>query len=287
MIPSDWISNGPLLADGAWGTELQRQGLTAGACADEWNLSRPEAVGAVARSYREAGSRVVLTNTFRANCVSLADFGLADRAEAINSAGVAISKQYAPGALVFASIGPTGKLLVAEQVTREEMAAAFAGQATALARAGADALLIETMSDPEEASIAVREAKQTGLPVIVSFAFESGKKRDRTLMGSTPERCAAAAVEAGADAVGANCGIGIEQAVPLCRRLAETSGLPVWIKPNAGLPVTVEGGGISWPASPAEFAAQAPAVIEAGAKFIGGCCGTNPEFIRALHAVLR
>jgi len=286
VIPSEWIKDGPLLADGAWGTEMQRQGLEPGACADEWNLSHAEAVGAVARGYREAGSRVVLTNTFRANRISLGDFGLGDRAVAINRAGVEISKQYAPGALVFASIGPSGKLLVAEQVTREQLAEAFAEQAAALAGAGADALLLETMSDPEEAAIAARAAKQTGLPVIVSFAFESGKKRDRTLMGSTPEQCAAAAVEAGADAVGANCGIGIEQAVPLCRRLAEASGLPVWIKPNAGLPVTGEGGALVWPASPEEFAAQAPAVIEAGANFIGGCCGTNPEFIRALKAVL-
>src|ERR1039457_4593601 len=195
-----------LIADGAWGTELQARGLPPGAAPDTWNLTHPERVEAVARAYVEAGSQVILTNTFRANAVAM-EGGL----EAINRAGVEISKRAAAGrALVFASIGPTGKMLMAGEIGEEQAHAAFAAQAMALATAGADALLVETMSDIEEARLAVAAAKSTGLPVIVSFAFDSGKSKDRTMMGATPEAVAAAMVEAGADAVGANCGVGVE-----------------------------------------------------------------------------
>ncbi|HYW46589.1 MAG TPA: homocysteine S-methyltransferase family protein [Bryobacteraceae bacterium] len=287
MIPAEWMEAAPLLADGAWGTELQKLGLAPGGCADEWNLSHREEVGSVARAYREAGSRIVLTNTFRANRIALAPYGLADRTDEINRAGVEISRGFAPGALVFASIGPSGRLLIGEDISAEALAEAFGEQAAALWQGGADALLIETMSDPEEARIAIVAAKSTGLPVIASFAFESGRNHDRTMMGATPERCATVARGAGADAVGANCGIGMEQAAGLCHRLSEASGLPVWIKPNAGMPSTTADGALSYPATPEEFAASVPALVEAGAMFIGGCCGSDPRFIRAMCAALR
>src|ERR1035438_10214650 len=190
----EWLADGLLIADGAWGTELQARGLAPGAAPDTWNLTHPERVEAVARAYVEAGSQVILTNTFRANAVAM-EGGL----EAINRAGVEISKRAAAGrALVFASIGPTGKMLMAGEIGEEQAHAAFAAQAMALAAAGADALLVETMSDIEEARLAVAAAKSTGLPVIVSFAFDSGKSKDRTMMGATPEAVAAAMVEAGA-----------------------------------------------------------------------------------------
>jgi len=233
----------------------------------------------------EAGSQVILTNTFRSNRITLEEAGLAGQLDAINRAGVEISKRAAAGkALVFASIGPTGKLLMNGEVSREEeVAGAFAAQAVALAAAGADALLVETMSDLEEAGLALSAAKSTGLPVIVSFAFDSGKNKDRTMMGVTPEAAACAMESAGADAVGANCGAGIERFVPVCERLAAACSLPVWIKPNAGLPEMQEGSVVySTPAG--VFASYLPALVEAGASFIGGCCGTTPEFIRALAA---
>jgi methionine synthase I (cobalamin-dependent) len=230
----------------------------------------------------EAGSQVILTNTFRSNWITLAEAGLAGQLDAINHAGVEISKRAAAGkALVFASIGPTGKLLMNGEVGREEVAAAFAAQALALAEAGADALLIETMSDLEEAGLALSAAQFTGLPVIVSFAFDSGKNKDRTMMGVTPEAAARAMESAGADAVGANCGAGIERFVPVCARLAAACSLPVWIKANAGLPEMREGA-VVYSTPPGVFASYLPALIEAGASFIGGCCGTTPEFIRAL-----
>ena len=273
----EWLAGGPLISDGAWGTQLQALGLDPGAAPDTWNLTHPELVEAVARAYVEAGSQVILTNTFRANAIAMQG-----DLEAINRAGVAISKRAAAGrALVFASIGPTGKMLMAGEIGAEQAQAAFAAQAAALAGAGADALLVETMSEIEEARLAVAAARSTGLPVIVSFAFDSGKNKDRTMMGATPEAVAAAMVEAGADAVGANCGVGVEYAAAICRRLHAACDLPVWVKPNAGLP-KMEGTAIRYDVSAESFASHYPAICQAGASFLGGCCGSTPDFIRAL-----
>jgi len=279
------IANRPVLTDGAWGTELQKRGLSVGECPDAWNLTHPEEVAEVARRYSEAGSRVVLTNTFRGNPISLAAHGLGARAAEINRAGVELSKKAGGVALVFGSVGPSGKLFAAGEVTEEELAAAFRIQAEALAAGGADALLLETFSEVEEALIALRAAKATGLPIIVSFAFDTGKNKDRTMTGVTPERAASAMTEAGADAVGANCGVGIEQVVEICRRMRAATHLPLWMKPNAGLPEVVDGC-IEYRVTAQQFASSVPLLREAGARFIGGCCGTNPEFIRAAAAAL-
>ncbi len=279
----EWLKNGVMISDGAWGTELQAHGLPAGTIPDTWNLTHPEQVKSVARAYVEAGSQVILTNTFRANSIAMHDCSEADL-DGINRAGVALSKQAAGGqALVFASIGPTGKILLSRQVSAGQVSAAFAAQARSLAAAGADALLIETMSEIEEARLAVEAAKATGLPVIASFAFDSGKNKDRTMMGATPESVAAAMVSAGADGVGANCGVGVEFAAPICRRLHAACALPVWIKPNAGLPV-VEGAAVRYATTAEYFASHYAALRDAGALFVGGCCGSTPEFVRALIA---
>jgi methionine synthase I (cobalamin-dependent) len=280
-----WLANGLLITDGAWGTELQARGLPPGTMPDTWNLAHPEHVESVARAYVDAGSQVILTNTFRANAIAMHGCP-EDDLDAINRAGVAISRQAAGEALVFASMGPTGKMLLSGEIDSEHVAAAFAAQARSLAAAGADALLVETMSDIDEARLAVDAARRTGLPVIVSFAFDSGKNKDRTMMGATPEIVAEAMVEAGADAVGANCGVGVEQVVPICRRLRAACDLPIWIKPNAGLP-TMDGTAIRYSTSAEFFALHYAALREAGAAFLGGCCGTTPEFIRALASAQR
>jgi len=281
----EWLSGGLLITDGAWGTELQARGLPPGTNPDTWNLTHPEQVEEVARAYAEAGSQVILTNTFRANAVAINGVPEADL-DAINRAGVALSRRAAGQALVFASIGPTGKMLLSGEMSSEQASAAFAAQSRSLAAAGADALLVETMSDIDEARLAVEAARRTGLPVIVSFAFDSGKNKDRTMMGATPEAVAAAMAEAGADAVGANCGVGVEKAVSICQRLRAASDLPIWIKPNAGLP-TIEGSAIRYGASAEFFASHFVALREAGAAFLGGCCGSTPEFIRALVSARR
>jgi 5-methyltetrahydrofolate--homocysteine methyltransferase len=270
------------LTDGAWGTEFQRLGAALGACTDEWNLTRPDFVLQVAESYVQAGSQVILTNSFRANSISLAQYGLQERLEAINRAAVKISKKAAgSSAMVFASIGPSGKLLLTKEVTPEQLKKAFSEQARALAAEGPDALLIETMTDLAEARIAAAAALETGLPVIVSLVFDSGKNRDRTIMGTTPEQAATALTSDGVHGIGANCGLGISDFIPVCQRLAAATTLPVWIKPNAGLP-EMAGGVAKYKTSPTEFASSASELIAAGATFLGGCCGTTPEFIREL-----
>jgi 5-methyltetrahydrofolate--homocysteine methyltransferase len=275
-----WLAGELLITDGAWGTELQARGLPTGTNPDTWNLTHPERVEQVARAYADAGSQVILTNTFRANAIAMQDIPPAEL-DRINRAGVAISRRGAPRARVFASIGPTGKILMAGEVSSDEVSAAFAAQAQSLAAAGADALLIETMSDIEEARLAVGAARRTGLPVVASFAFDSGRDKDRTMMGATPESVAAAMDEAGASALGANCGVGVERAVSLCRRLHAASSLPVWIKPNAGLP-TIEGSRLHYTTSAEFFASHFAALRDAGASFVGACCGSTPEFVRAL-----
>jgi 5-methyltetrahydrofolate--homocysteine methyltransferase len=160
------------------------------------------------------------------------------------------------------------------------VALAFEEQAAALAEGGAQALLLETMSDLEESVIALAAARKTGLPVIVSFTFDTGRNKDRTMTGVRPEQAAARMTEAGADAVGANCGIGIAEYVPICQRLRASTSLPLWIKANAGLPEMDDGRPV-YRTSAEQFCSHLPALVEAGANFIGGCCGTGPEFIRA------
>jgi len=282
---SEWLAGGLLITDGAWGTELQARGLPAGTIPDTWNLTHPEQVADVARAYVEAGSQVILTNTFRANAIAMKGVNAAEL-DAINRAGVELSRRVPGQALVFASIGPTGKLLVSGEITREQVLAAFVAQSQSLASAGADALLVETMSDINEACLAVEAARRTELPVIVSFAFDSGKNKDHTMMGATPEAVAAAMAEAGADAVGANCGVGIERVVSICERLRAATDLPIWIKPNAGMP-TVEGSSTRYGTTAESFAAHLSAMRQAGAAFLGGCCGSTPEFIRALVSARR
>ena len=277
------LEKGVVITDGAWGTELQKLGLPSGVVPDTWNVAEPEKVESVARAYADAGSEVVLTNTFRANAIAMAGVSPDDDLDAINRAGVAISKRGAPGALIFASMGPTGEVLSVSDVSAAEVLAAYLAQAESLKHGGADAIVIETMSDIEEARIAVEAAKRTGLPVVASFAFDSGRNKDRTMTGATPEAVAKAMSEAGADAVGANCGVGVELAVGICRRLSDAGDLKVWIKPNAGLP-TVEGGAVRYSTSAEFFASHFQRLRDAGAAFIGACCGSTPEFIRALIA---
>lgn len=277
------LAQSPVLTDGAWGTELQARGLASGEFPDTWNLLHPERVADVARAYVEAGSRVILTNTFGANRLRLAESSMADRLVEINRRGVELSRLAAQGrAFVFASIGPTGKMLLSGETTPEELRTAFEEQAMALADAGADALVIETMSDLDEARPAIAAARTTGLPVVACMVFDSGKDKDRTMMGATPEQVARALTEAGADVVGANCGLGIAAFVPICQRLHAATERPIWIKANAGLPEMVDGR-LTYRTTPEEFASHLPALKEAGASFIGGCCGTNPAFIRALR----
>ena len=272
----------PIVVDGAWGTQMFARGLKPGGCPDKWNLDHPDRVQSVAQAYVDAGADIILTNTFGANRYVLEAHGAAEMIKEINREGAALSKAAAGDkAKVFASIGPSGKMLMMGEVDEEDLEEAFGEQATALCEGGADGIVIETMADLEEAVIAIRAAKRTGLPVVGCMVYDSGADMDRTMMGVSPEQQVEEFLEAGVDVIGANCGQGIEGFIDITRRLKEGSGLPVWIKANAGLPEQVDGK-LVYPTTPEQFADAAQKVYESGALFIGGCCGTSPDFISVL-----
>ncbi|MBI5648236.1 MAG: homocysteine S-methyltransferase family protein [Ignavibacteriae bacterium] len=280
-------NSGPVLLDGAWGTELQKRGLPVGACPDLWNVEFPELVAGVARSYVQAGSAIILTNTFGANAIVLARHGLSDRAAELARAGAEISRAEAGSEVrVFGSMGSTGALLLMGEVSEVELAEVYLTQARALAEGGVDALLLETMTDLDETLIALAAAKSTGLPVAVSMVFDSGEDGASTMMGLHARDAAAELERAGADIIGANCGTGITDALPVCRILRAGTTRPVWMKPNAGLP-EISDGRILYSATPESFAAGIRALVDAGASYVGGCCGTTPEHIARAWAELQ
>lgn len=273
------------MADGAWGTEFFKRGLMQGSPPDEWNLTHPEIVRDITREYLESGADIVLTNTFGANRFRLEAHGLADRVEEINASAVAIAKEIvADRALVAGDIGPSARFLTMGEVTPEALFEVFAEQARALAAAGVDWIVVESMTDVEEMAIAVRAAVETARrPVVASMTYNRTPKGYRTMMGNTPETCVRRAEEAGASVIGANCGSGIEDYVPLAPLLREMTTLPLWVKANAGIPQIV-GGKVAWPLTAQEYASFVPALISAGVDVIGGCCGTDPDFVRAIRA---
>ena len=286
MTRDQWdalCASAPVLLDGAWGTQLQEYGLPPGEGADEWNCSHPEAVGAVARSYVEAGSRIILTNTFGANPIMLARHGAADRTEAINEAGAACSRQAVAGTatFVFGSIGPTGQLLMMGDVSEADMLKGFERQVAALQAGGVDGFVVETMAALDEATLAVQAATATGLPVVASMVYDTGPDKDRTMMGVTPAQAATVLAAAGAWAIGANCGQGPDTFLAIGQQYREATNLPIWLKPNAGLPEMRNGQAV-YDLAPKDFAAALDALHKAGAMFLGGCCGTSPTFIKAI-----
>ena len=275
------------VTDGAWGTELQNRGLPAGSLPEPWNIENPAAVEAVARSYVDVGSEVILTNTFGGNRVVLSSHGLSDRAAELCEAGVALSRRAAGDEVkVFASIGPTGKIVMMGEVDGEEFSAAFAEQAAAVARGGADAIVLETFNELAEIKLAIDAVCDAcDLPVVASMTFASGPDGTATMMGDSPADLAAVAEAAGIDAVGANCGTGPDNYVNVAALLAQATDLPIWIKANAGLPQLVDGQ-TTFAMGPEEFASFVGPLAEAGARFIGGCCGTTPEHLRAVRAAV-
>ena len=280
------ISSGPVVTDGSWGTQMQKRGLNRGECPDSWNLKHPQRVLEVAQQYVTAGSQVILTNTFGGSRLALKKYNLDHQTVDINMAGVEISKKAAGNrAYVFASIGPTGLMLVTRETTEAELQNVFEEQAAAQARAGADGIIVETMIDVTEARIAATAAKQTGLPVIVSMVYDSGENKDRTMMGNSPEEVVEELTGVGVDGIGANCGQGIEAFLPICARLRQATDLPLWMKPNAGLPDLIDDKAV-FRTTAQEFVQYIPEMIQAGAGFIGGCCGTDQVFVKAIREIV-
>ena len=278
-----------LVSDGAWGTFLQSKGLKAGECPEQWNIDHPEAVLDIAGSYIEAGADTIETNSFGGNRFKLEAYGLGDKVHELNKKAAQLSRQAAgDDKYVLGSIGPTGKMIIMEDVTEEELYDCFKEQAVALYEGGADALVIETMTAIDEATIAVRACREnTPCEVICTMTFDDLLNGEyRTMMGVSPAEMVVALKEAGAHIVGANCSNGIEGMIHITEEIRSVDkNIPVLIHANAGLPV-LKGTCTVFPESPEMMADFAPRLAKAGANIIGGCCGTTPAHIHKLVDVL-
>ncbi len=271
--------------DGAMGTMLQAGGLKAGGCPELMNIEMPEAVERVHRAYVEAGATIIETNTFGASPLKLAHYEIAHRAAELNAAAVKIAKKAAAGrAKVAGSIGPTGKFIYPlGELDFEDAYNSFAVQAKALAEAGADYLIIETCIDLQEMRAALLAAKDAvNIPVICQMSYsEDG----RTVTGTDPAAAAILLEKMGADIIGANCSVGPKEFVDIVEKLVQNCRVPISAQPNAGMPRLVDGKTL-FPMNPEEFAAYAIPLVKAGATFIGGCCGTTPEHIKAVANII-
>ena len=278
-----------LISDGATGTYLQAHGLEAGGCPEEFNASHPEVVQGMARAYLDAGSDMVLTDSFGGSPFMLKKYGHGDRVHELNKLAAQHARSQAPpGRYVIGSVGPTGEFLAPlGEVTTEEMLDGFVEQITALAEGGADAVVIETMTAIEEATLAIKAAKEnTDLVVMSTMVFDKGPRGFFTMMGITPERAVKELKEAGADIVGANCGNGIDVMIELSREIRSAAEGPMLVHSNAGIP-SIKGGEIVYPETPEYMAERFKVLADIGVNILGGCCGTGPDHIRALHDVLR
>jgi len=276
-----------LVADGAAGTWLQSAGLSSGTPPEVWNVEHPDEILAMHRAYLAAGADIILTNTFGGTRHKLGKFGLEERVEELDRAATDLAHQAAADqALVAGDIGPLGDLLSPlGTVTYEEAVDCFAEQARYLAAGGADFILIETMADLEEAAAAVEGTKSvTALPVVCSMSFDTHR---RTMMGVRPEQMVERLWPMGVAAVGVNCGHSLEDNEAVLRAAHEANtDVPLWYKPNAGLP-RLEGGQTVFDVGPEEFAAAVGRLLGEGARVVGGCCGTTPDHIRALSQVVK
>jgi 5-methyltetrahydrofolate--homocysteine methyltransferase len=274
-----------LVSDGAWGTLLHEKGLKPGECPESWNLARRDDVLEIARQYADAGADMIKTNSFGASRIKLAHYGLDRKASEINRAAAEISREAAgDDRIVLGSIGPTGKFLITGEVTEEDLVDAFAEQAVALERGGADSACIETMSALDEALAAVRAVREnTNLEAVCTFTFEKTVDGSfRTMAGVSPADMARALADAGVDVIGTNCGNGMAGMVEIVKEIRSVQKkIPVLVHANAGKPGLVEGKTV-FPETPQETARFIPALLRAGANAVGGCCGTTPVHIRAI-----
>lgn len=277
-----------LISDGAWGTMLQSRGLTSDDCPEEWNLSHPDDVRAIASAYVDAGSDMILTNTFGGSRIKLDKKHLGERVAEFNHAAAALSLDVAGGAIVAGSVGPTGEFLQPMGLMSEEqMREVFSEQIEAILAAGVKVICIETMMALEEAQCAVKAARtlDASVDVLATMTFEKGAKGYHTMMGVSPAQAAAGLLEAGADVVGSNCGNGIEGMIEVAGEFRAATDKPVLIHANAGVPELIDGKTV-FRQSPADFATNVEALIKAGANIVGGCCGTTPEHIQAIKTVV-
>jgi 5-methyltetrahydrofolate--homocysteine methyltransferase len=274
-----------LLTEGATGTNFQEMGLPPGVAPEEWVFDDPDRVRDLHARFLRAGSELVLTCSFGANALRLTDGPLAGRVRELNVRAVELAREVVgEQGLVGGAIGPTGKLVEPYgPLTRELCEEAYAEQAQALAEGGVDVLVLETFFAVDEALWAVAGIRGvTELPLIISFSFDQGT---RTMMGVSPADVVAAFQPLGVAAIGANCGRSLEDNDTVVHEFLQATSVPVWIKPNAGVP-QVLGDAVVYQADPATLAAHVADYARQGARIVGGCCGTTPEHIAAIARAL-
>ena len=278
--------NGPIILDGATGTNLMEAGMPIGVCPEQWVMEHPEVLLKMQREYVEAGSHIVYAPTFTGNRIKLEEYGLQDRLVEINTTLVKLSKQAVDGkALVAGDMTMTGQqLFPMGELMFEDLVDVYKEQAGVLAEAGVDLFVVETMMSLQECRAAVLAIREVcDLPIMVTLTYnEDG----RTLFGTPPETAVVVLQSLGVDAIGVNCSTGPMEMVPLVKTMAEYSTVPLIAKPNAGLP-ELEGKKTVYRMTPEEFAEAGVALVKAGAAIVGGCCGTTKEHIRALADAVR
>lgn len=283
-------NNTILVSDGGWGTFLFKLGLEVGDCPEIWNVTHRSDVLGIAQSYIDAGSDMILTNSFGASPPRLEHYGLQDRAFELNEAAAAISREAAgDDHFVLGSIGPSGVIVMMQEVPEETVYDGFRIQVEGLSKGGADAICVETMSEIAEACMAIRAAKEfTDLEVLATFTYaKTVHGYYRTMMGVSPEEMIEAVKDAGADIIGANCGMGFDQMIEIVETIRKVNQeTPVLIHANAGMPI-VKDGKTTFPETPEMMAPKVKELIDAGANIIGGCCGTGPDHIRAFVREIR
>jgi len=288
------LARRPLCCDGAMGTQLLARGLKSGDCGMLWNLERPGDVGAIHQAYRSGGSDLITTNSFGGSRFALAPHGLAQRVAELNRAAAQVARAAAGDhGWVLGDVGPFGDFLEpVGDTTAEDLGAAFRDQIAALLAGGADAILVETMSDPAEAMVGVEAAKACAaqVPVLVTYAFQkTAPGQFRTMMGTGVAEAVRRATDAGADIVGANCGtsLGLDDYVELARQIVQAAGsAPVIVQPNAGSP-RVENGETFYHATPEQMADTARKLLAVGVRIVGGCCGTAPAHLAAMSRAVK
>lgn len=277
----EWIEKNIIILDGATGSNLMAAGMPMGVCPEMWILEHPDVILDLQRRYVEAGTNIVYAPTFTGNRIKLAEYGLEDRLEEINRSLVALSKQAVDGkALVAGDMTMTGRqLFPLGDLMFDELVEVYKEQASILADAGVDLLVVETMMSLQECRAAVLAIHEVcDLPVMVTLTYnEDG----RTLFGTPPEAAVTVLQSLGVDVIGINCSTGPMEMVAPVAKMAEYATIPILAKPNAGLP-ELDGKNTIYRMTPEEFAAAGAALVQAGAGIVGGCCGTTPEHIRAL-----
>ncbi|MBN2180418.1 MAG: homocysteine S-methyltransferase family protein [Sedimentisphaerales bacterium] len=275
------------LLDGAIGTELDKRGLMGRAGN---NIDNPDIVLEIQRQYAQCGCDALTTNTLTMNRIYIETHNMNVSVREINIAGVELAKKAVnQSQYVLGNMSSTGQLLEPYgSYTESQFHDTFREQAEILAQAGVDGILIETVFDLREAICALKACKENfSLPVIVSIAFDTEQKGGRTMMGDSAEQCAKHLTDAGADAVGANCGsLGPSQMAAVITELRAATSLPLLAQPNAGKPKLI-GDKTVFEMAPEPFAAGISECIDAGANIVGGCCGTTPEHIRAVAEMLK